>query len=163
MSETQKQPLKTLKKYITQQREKEAGHVSLRQRCKLSFTSNSQVPERIRTRSWYYVENELASWEDMPPLMQYGCAHIPRSFNATATKAHYNKCCLICSIDDAKLLILNLTLIWFIFRCGLIKLIFDHGFSLSESWKAIPWQGESVNNAKTAFTCSSSWRKRWHI
>ena len=74
----------------------------------------------------------------MPPLMQYGRTHIPRSFNATATKAHYNKCCLICSIDDAKLLTLNLTLIWFIFRCGLIQLIFDHGFSLSESWKAIP-------------------------
>ena len=61
----------------------------------------------------------------MPPLMQYGRTHIPRSFNATASKAHYNECCLICSIDDAKLLILNLT-------------FFDHGYSLRESWKAVP-------------------------
>ena len=75
---------------MTQQIQKEAGHVSLRQRC-----------------YWHYVENELASREETPPLMQYGRTHIPRSFNATATTAQHNKCCSICSIDDAKLLILN--------------------------------------------------------
>ena len=63
----------------------------------------------MRTRNLHYVENELTSREDTPPLMQYGCTHIPRSFKATMpTTLH---CCSSCSIDDKKLLILNLTFI----------------------------------------------------